>query len=347
MPKRLLAALQSAPAVELVAFSGARLQLDAQGALPREIVVAPWGRRETRRGAVVVDEFSASQIPLNQAAQRFDTVALDFNHNTVPGHASYKAEQEPRLIAANARVKVEPGKGIVFDIVNFTPEGEAALKGGHFIDLSPTVARDARGRVIFVHSAALCRQGEIADDALTLIPHDADARIAAALTAMSADANFLPMKNALLKLLSLLGVTLAEDADEAATTAALEAAAAKVAKPEAMSADLTALSAEVKNLRDQITAFNAAEESRKKAALVAAASRAGKVIPLSDATIEVTPFGVLEEMVKALKPGAAPLTRTTTDKADPAVKAEAFSAEALAIAAKFGHTEADLQKFAK
>lgn len=356
---RLLAALSrpASAAVELVAFSGARLKLDANGELPREITVAPWGRRETRKGAVVVDDFSAAQVPLNQAAQRFDTVALDFNHNTVPGHASYMAEKEPRLIAANAKVRVQPGKGIVFEIINFTPEGEAALKGGHFIDLSPTVVRDAQGRVIFVHSAALCRQGEIADDSLTLIPHDADSKLAGVMTALAAEApitsskpekHLTIMKNALVKLLAALGVTLADDADEAAIATALEAAAAKAEelakRPEAMNADYTALSAEVKMLREQISTFNAAEEQRQKDALVATASREGKVIPLSAETIKVTPFSVLEEMVKQLKPGAVPLSRSTTDK-DATGKVEVFSAEDKAVFAAMGLSEDDYRQY--
>lgn len=357
MSRRLLASLsRTAPAVELVAFtSGAKLKLGANGELPREIVVAPWGTRATRKGEVTVDAFSATEVPKNQAAQRFDTVALDFNHNTVPGHASYKAEQEPRLIAANAKVSVQPGKGIVFDIINFTPEGETALKGGHFIDLSPTVARDSLGRVIFVHSAALCRQGEIADDALTLIPHDADSELSATLTALAADApapetsdTLTRMKNALNKLLAAFGVTLADDADEATIATALESAAEKAAKlkttgdPDAVAA----LSADVQTLRDQVTAFNATEEQRKKDALVAEASREGKIIPLSAETIKLTAFDVLAEIVKNLKPGAAPLTRSTTGAADPGAKTDTFSAEEIEIAKKFGHTPEDLKKFA-
>lgn len=127
--------------------------------LPSRIVVAPWGSHETEKGRIVINERTVTELPRNQQLANFDRVALDFNHNTVPGSESYKGEPAP--VAAFAVPRVFAGEGIVFESVMWTAAGREHVSGGHYIDLSPTLQLNAAGEAVFIHSAALCRQGAI------------------------------------------------------------------------------------------------------------------------------------------------------------------------------------------
>lgn len=53
----------------------------------------------------------------------YSEVAIDFNHNTVPGSPAYKGE--PATIADMATPRVVEGEGLVFENVRWTPEGIA------------------------------------------------------------------------------------------------------------------------------------------------------------------------------------------------------------------------------
>lgn len=144
----------------LVAFnSGTRLDVKSGASLPSRINVGPWGQHETSKGRITINETTARELPSNQRCANFDRVALDFNHNTVPGSESYRGE--PALIAANATPGIVPGEGIIFDQVEWTPEGRAHVTNGHYIDLSPTLQLNSGGEAVFIHSAALCRNGAI------------------------------------------------------------------------------------------------------------------------------------------------------------------------------------------
>ena len=301
----------------------------------------PWGIHNTRRGKFIVSDLTARVFDANQGKMRLDgKLALDFEHNTLPGTEAYKSSAEPRPVAAWALCKVIPGEGLVYEDIEWTPEGLAAMKGGHFRDLSPSPFRDEQGNVIGLHSVALCRHGEV--EGLTLHAA-ASPRVAAYLSALSADSlptnEPTPMKDALLKLLQALGIELEAEASDEAVTTALTAAAGKVAsmKPkeaEGMSADVVALRAEMEDLR--------------KENLIARATGEGKVIPLSAASLKVTPLSVVEELVNAAKPGQVHQQgkTTTTESPEKGKQAEALSAETLDLAAKMGVSTEDIRKYA-
>jgi phage I-like protein len=270
-------------------------------------------------------------------------LALDFEHNTLPGTEAYKSSAEPRPVAAWALCKVIPGEGLVYEDIEWTPEGLAAMKGGHFRDLSPSPFRDEAGNVIGLHSVALCRHGEV--EGLTLHAA-ASPRVAAYLSALSADSPSYStettpaMKDALLKLLKSLGIELEAEASDEAVTAALSAAATKVGamKPkeaEGMSAEVIALRAEMADLQ--------------KSNLISEATRDGKVIPLSADAIKAAPLSVITELVAAAKPGQVHQNGKTTTSENPEKgkgQPEALSAETLTLAAKMGVTEEEIRKFA-
>lgn len=348
MPK---AATVTSQPLTLCAFRAAGLDAAgvAGGKLPERLVVAPWGRHEVgKRGVCVVNETTARVFGSAQKAMRLDgEVALDFEHNTVEGTPAYKSSAEPRPVAAYGKPIVEPGVGIVMTALRWTPEGKAALEGGHYKDLSPTVFRLKDGTVYALHSAGVCRHGEI--EGLTLEAAAAPASVTPFFAALSALIEIEvkatqppPMKEALVKLLAALGVTLEATADDAAFATAITDAAAKVeamTKPAAMSAEITALNTRLEQMEK-------AETDRRRAALIASAVAEGKLIALSAEIRDTCPLNVLEDHIKSLPAGQVPMGRTTPAGELNGAKPEAFSAESLGRMRAMGVTLEDVQKHA-
>ncbi len=154
-------AIRSGPLLHrgLLAFAGGTVEAKGSDELPASLIVAPWGCHETSKGRVVINDTTAKELPANHAKWNFDRVALDFNHNTVPGSDSYHGE--PAKIAAMGTPEVIPGKGVVLKDLAWTNEGHEFFSGNHYGDLSPTLLFNPKNEAIFIHSAALCRQGAI------------------------------------------------------------------------------------------------------------------------------------------------------------------------------------------
>lgn len=360
MPKTALAASLTLCAFRAGAF-------DAQGgSLPTRLVVAPWGTHDVRsRGRCVVNETTLAVFAANQVAMKLDgEIALDFDHNTVPGTPSFASSSEPRKVAAFGVPVIERDVGIVLTNLRWTPEGKDALAGGHYRDLSPAVFRREDGTVYAIHSAGVCRHGEI--DGLTIEAAAASAQLApffAALSAAYSPAPSLPLSKSptpppmkptatLITLLAGLGVTLAMDADEAGVETALKDAIGKMKKPDAeadaMSADLTKVTAQLTTLSAEVSKLTSERDSLARKDLIRQAQAEGKVIPLSAEVLEVTPLNVLTEIVKQAKPGEVPLGKKTVE-AELKTKGEpdAFTADQAAVFAKMGLTKEDYEKYGK
>lgn len=127
--------------------------------LPSRIKVLDWGTNETAKGRIILDDSSAAALAANQAAAGFARVALDFEHNTVPGSPEYERTKEPREIAGYGTPVIIPGDGLYLENVTYTASGAAGAK--NFEDLSPAVKLDEQGRVVFLHSVALVRNGAV------------------------------------------------------------------------------------------------------------------------------------------------------------------------------------------
>lgn len=81
------------------------------GGGPKRLVILPWGESEINGGErIKVNATTLAELPVNQGLVNFDRLALDFNHNTVPGTPFYKGE--PAKVAAYASVSVVEGEGI-------------------------------------------------------------------------------------------------------------------------------------------------------------------------------------------------------------------------------------------
>ncbi len=149
--------LQTVPEViSLRAISNGALKGEA---LPSRLKLLGWGRNDTVIGPVVVDDISAQVFSANQKALGFERVALDFEHNTVPGSPEYERTQEPRDVAAYGAPRIVAGEGLFLENLEWTKTGQK--KARNFEDLSPAVKPDDAGRVIFMHSAGLTRNGAV------------------------------------------------------------------------------------------------------------------------------------------------------------------------------------------
>ena len=103
---------KTAAALSLCSFRAAGVDAFQAGQdLPTRLVVAPWGTHDARgRGKVIIDQTTLSTFAASQKALRLDDqVALDFDHNTVEGTPAFKADKEPRLVAAFGTPSVEDG----------------------------------------------------------------------------------------------------------------------------------------------------------------------------------------------------------------------------------------------
>jgi phage I-like protein len=89
----------------------------------------------------------------------FGEIALDFEHNTVPGAPEYERSQEPRAVAAYGKPEVVLDDGLYLSAIRWTPEGEKSAR--NFADLSPAIQLDDQRNVVFIHSAALTRNGAV------------------------------------------------------------------------------------------------------------------------------------------------------------------------------------------
>jgi phage I-like protein len=275
--------------------------------LPGRIRIAKWGHNKSVKADYVVNETTARALPHVQKALGFDTVDLDFNHNTVPGSKPYLADKEPRKRAAFGPLEVVPGEGIFLSVREWTPEGEAAVKGRHFQDLSPAIVTNSVGEVVFIHSAALCRQG--CTEGLELELNSADfGDLAARLSTHSAAFSPAPspetkptMDKFKALLLTLLG--LPETADDAAIETAAKAHAAKVDAANKVAGQVQTMSADIASLKELVTG---GERTR----LVNEAILAGKIVPQSIAEL---PIDSLKKVLGDLPPGMVPLDRRTPE----------------------------------
>lgn len=288
-------------------------QPKSENELPQRILVAPWGENVTRKGKVIVNETTLATLEAAQLANKFDRVALDFQHNTV------KPGPEPKKVAAYGTPEIVKGEGIYLSAIEYTPEGKEALLGGHYPDISPAVMRNAQGEVIFLHSVGACRQGEI--DGLTLFSASDSsdlttfAPMAEDELELEDDAEEDPGKVDMRDLLRTLIAAIAPEVElpEGATDTEMAAAAkqavtalaaakpdpAKVDPPKEAEGDKDPVAMASAAL-GKITALEATIEKRERAALIREAAREGKVVPLSADQIDQLDLTVLESMITQL-----------------------------------------------
>lgn len=145
------------PLVALRISNGA---LAASPNLPDKLKILNWGENPSVEGPILVGEKSARFLDFNQKTMGFAEVALDFEHNTVPGTPEYERTKEPRPVAAYGVPRIVHGDGLYLENLRWTPDGKASAI--NYADLSPAIRCDkGSGEVVFVHSTALTRNGAV------------------------------------------------------------------------------------------------------------------------------------------------------------------------------------------
>jgi len=328
----------------------------ADGKLPTRMKVLDWGENPNVNGPPVIVNERLAQI-FAMDANIFKEVDLDFEHNTVPGTAAYKAAREPRPIAGRCGVDIVPGDGVYINVIRYTTEGET--NADHYSELSPTPVVDpATNEALLLTSVALCRHGasentkifEQAADAVLPMSAELEAAIEAISksTADEPDNTKTPNTMTRAEMLAALGLA-ADDAitDEALKTKLTEALKsvkdleAKVAKLETSAKGepapaATPMSAEdAKKITDRLAALEASGETARKEALIASAKAQGKVVPLSAADL----VSLSEAQIKAIcerTPKTVPLTPKTPENVDDSGDAGAQSEMSKKIAENCG-----------
>lgn len=299
--------------------------------LPESLIICPWGEsRDLEGNPVIVNETTVAELAANQSLHGFDEVAMDWNHNTTP---KFDADgnpipvKEPQPVAGYGTLSVIPGKGIVYTPLSWTPEGETFYTGRHYRDLSPTVAKNEKGEVTFVHSVALTRNGQVGNlhafSALSSLTPTIN-------TTMESTLDFRALLAALLGLAATASdeeiVAAASAKKEAPELDDLGAEKAKAAKPE----EVTALSARLDNMeRDQI---------------VRAATAEGKVIPLSADQINLTPIPVLKALAAGITPTVTLGGAEKRQVLEQPGQLKALSVEEKEVCRQLGIKEEDFQK---
>ncbi len=283
---------------------------DLHGSLPDRVLVAKWGRNDNVKGApVIVNETTARLLPAVNRALGADTVKLDFEHNTVPGSTEYKATAEPRKVAATGIPRVVPNEGLYVENLEWTPEGRESALGGHHGDLSPAVKTNAAGEVVFLHSAALCRQGACLD--LTLFSAGLTAEQLQLCSATESVLTHFSTMNYKELLCLILGLDHLSATDTQITDASkgfaqkLATALGQAGKLETLSADFTALKSSFAEVQSRLT--QAAREAMTREALAA-----GKLIPLG-AEIDKLSNDQFKAVLDALQAGVVPIEKRTPE----------------------------------
>jgi len=267
----------------LTALPGSKEAALSAADLPKRLRLFAWGDNSSTKGKFTVNETTLRQLAANQRALGFERIALDFEHNTVPGTAEYLRSQEPRPIAAFANPVVIQGEGLFVDALDWRPRGIA--ERANYEDLSPTVGTNDRGEVTFIHSVALCRNGAV--DNLTID----SATLLAALTANATQVTPKPMLTPA-ALAALMGLPeTASEADVKAKFTSLSNPAtppviALTATVDGKSVTLTPaeVAQKIVDLSAQFAALRDGATNAERTAIITALSADGKVPKKSDGT---------------------------------------------------------------
>jgi len=283
--------------------------------LPRRLKLLDWGRNETVKGPVIVNELSVQRMAALQAARGFDKVALEYEHNTVDGTPEFMRTKEPREVAAYGVPVLIPGEGLFLDQIEYTPSGTANAR--NYIDLSPAPELAPGRELQFLHSVALCRQGAV--EGLSFFSVDvSESDLSEANPEQKQETELMD------KILAVLRKALAlkDDAGEQDIVTAIQALSALqprlvalegyVAPLVALTAadgKLTLLSAGLDGIKGKIgdldvqgkiVTLSSELDAIRKDIVCYQARIEGKVVPLNAEQLVATPLATLQEMVGKL-----------------------------------------------
>lgn len=311
--------LSRSPLASLGAAAGAEL--------PRRMMILRWGENPNANGKTVrvgqrlLDALADPDCP-------FSEVALDFEHNTVPGTPEYQHTAEPRAVAGYGRIVAEEGVGVFLEMERWTPEGEKMAH--HYQDLSAAPVCDKAGNVVAIASVALCRTGAVPGITFSPSPLSSQPQ-----PNTQQETQTMDFKAILIRLLGL-----PEDASDGAIAKAAEEKQQKPAQPAAPEPE-----GGVAPLAARIDALERRADEAEKAAILEKARAEGKVVALAaDALAALTPAQLRETVEKT--PATVPLSAVTPAAVkEPAAKARP-SEQQERIYALCGMTAEEVEKWA-
>ena len=127
--------------------------------LPKRILIAKWGDNPNVNAPLKMGAKTMTYAATLAKARGHERIALDYQHNTVPGSPAHKESTEPRKVAAYGTLDLVEGDGAYLVIDAYTPSG--LENAAEFSDVSPAVERDENGEILFFHSVGLCRNGAV------------------------------------------------------------------------------------------------------------------------------------------------------------------------------------------
>lgn len=333
---------------------------------PRRLKLLNWGVNQTVYGPVIVNETTAALLPMNQRKAGFDTVALDYEHNTVPGTPEFERTKEPREIAANGVPLVVPGEGLFLDGLEYTPSG----KDHHlnYIDLSPTPKLSKAGEVVFLHSVALCRHGAVEDLHYFTVPLSVEDGVSTnpnkenrmnelmsflkkvfRLPDTATEDDVLKAFQAEVAMAGADGKTVPMSVHVKALQEALKPLVALVAedgKLTTLSSDLTGLKSRIGDVdvSGKIATFASDLDGVRKDLACYQARLEGKVIPLSAEEIKTTPLATLQGIIAKTEPTVPVGQLTPLNVKPPDVSGTGLTDQDRKIAASLGFTDDEVAK---
>lgn len=331
------AAAAQLPGLIAVALTAVAFQADSGDALPARIKILNWGENTGRTTGkkVIVGDHTVACLSANQQALARETVALDFEHQTYPPHRNFQAP--PQRVAAHGTVEAVAGEGVFFNAARYTPTGRQFA--ADYVDVSAVAYVGTHGEVAFIHSVALSHAGDV--DGL----HFDEAAALAALTPAPAHHPAPPPMEE--KLRKILAALLNLDADDATDDALFEAAnneiEARNSKAESAPGDaaaMTAVLAELKELKGKMVAFEADQLAAGKRGLISAAVAEGKALPVKAEILEGMEVAALTALLDGLQPGVVPLDARQALIDPPNSGAAALTADDRAVIQSLGITEA-------
>lgn len=150
--------LSTLPVIAMSAITNGAL---TAASLPKRIKILNVGRNDSAKGPIFLTDDDVTAFAASQREVGFARVAIDFEHNTVPGSPEYNRTKEPRDVAAYGAPEIVKGDGLFLDEVEWTPTGKD--KALNFACLSPAAKLDENGNLVFLHSVGLCKNGAVYD----------------------------------------------------------------------------------------------------------------------------------------------------------------------------------------
>jgi phage I-like protein len=306
-----------------------------EGELPKRIKILDWGENlgRTTGAKIVVGEKSLKCLSANQKRFARDTVVLDYEHQSVPGHPRYK--EDPRHNAAHGQIEIVEGEGVFMTSLAYTPNGrEHALS---YSDVSPVARFDSDGNLLLIDSVALTQTGDVAgltfEEAVAALSAQTPSQIQTQDKPDSPQTMDKDTDKFRDLLISILGLK-AEDGEDKVSDEAIAAAAAKHMEKPSPKKDAP---------EGEVAAMSARLDAMERSNIVQGAVLQGKVIPLSAEQIDVTDIGTLRAIVDKLPAGEVPTSRQSPQE-KPGDKSAALSADDRKIMAQLGLTEDEFRQ---